>query len=265
MVTLMDNHSDNKSTSRLFHQVAQRLVELAQPKPGDIVLDVATGTGAVTLCVAPQVGSAGKVIGLDRAAGMLAQARQNIALTGWTNVELREGDLAGLSFADNTFDLVLCSSGLGLLTDRLASLRAWRRLLKPGGTVAFSGYGDQALQPLARLFETCHCRYGLTLTVPAHLFPWQRLGDLETCSDLLRNANYSAIDVRGEQLGYYLANSDEWWDMLWNSNLRGPLAQLAPDVLLRFKAEHLAAVADLATTQGIWLNVAAIFALGQKG
>ena len=249
---------------RFFHLVARRLVELAQPKPGDRVLDAATGTGAALLWVTPKVGPLGKVTGMDLAVEMLAQAQSNLRTMGSAQVELVEGDIAHLDFANDTFDLVLCSSGIFLLTDMVAGLQEWQRVLKPGGTVAFSSYGIRAFQPLVDLFETALRRYGVSLSTTTCPFAWQRLSDLEQARDLLRAAAFSAIDVSGEQLGYYLPNGEAWWDILWHSGFRGPLAQLAPDALVRFKNEHLATVAALATARGIWLNVPAIFALGQK-
>jgi ubiquinone/menaquinone biosynthesis C-methylase UbiE len=254
----------DKPALHFFHRIAQRLVELAQPKPGDMVLDVATGAGAAALCAASKVMPNGRVIGVGLAAEMLAQARNNVAAAGWLHVELLESDLAQLQFDDNMFDLILCASRIFLLPDILAALRAWRRVLKPGGTVAFSGYGDQTFQPLSNLFELHIRRYGVMLPAPARPFAWQRLTGLEPYSDLLRNAGFATIDIRSEQHGYYLARVEEWWDILWHSGFCEPLTQLAPEVLARFKTEHLAAVAELTTAQGIQLNVAAIFAVGQK-
>jgi ubiquinone/menaquinone biosynthesis C-methylase UbiE len=59
---------------RFFSHVAQRLVELAQPQPGEHWLDAATGTGAAALSVADKVTPTGQVTGLDLAAAMLTQA-----------------------------------------------------------------------------------------------------------------------------------------------------------------------------------------------
>jgi arsenite methyltransferase len=250
---------------RFFPRIARRLVDLAQPQCGDTVLDAATGSGAAALCAAGKVAPTGRVIGIDLATEMLVQASQKVAATGWSHIDLREGDMAQLPFDDATFDVVLCASGIFLLPDMLAGLREWQRVLKPGGRVAISGYGDQAFQPLSNLFETYLRRYGVTLAAPVRPFAWQRLTELEQYSDLLRNAGFSSLDVRSEQQGYYLATSEEWWELLWHSDFGEPLTQLAPDALARFKTEHLATVASLATGRGIWLNVGAIFALGQKG
>ena len=105
--------------------------------------------------------------------------------------------------------------------------------------------------------------YAVGLPTPARL-AWPAIDELELASDLLRNAGFAAIDVCGEQQGYYLVNAEAWWAILYHSTARWRLEQLAPDALARFKTEHLAAVVALMTAHGIWLNVAAIFAVGQK-
>ena len=61
-----------------------------------------------------------------------------------------------------------------------------------------------------------------------------------------------------------LHDAGEWWDIVWNSGFRGPVSQLTPGQLAQFRQEHLAEVARLATTRGIWLDVPSIFAIGHK-
>lgn len=243
----MNEPQYDKSALRFIDLIARRLVELAQPKLGDTVLDVGAKDGVVALHTVRKVGPTGQVI----------------SVKGCVHNALCEDPWIQLQFADATFDLVLCPATIFFLPDMVASLREWRRVLKPGGTVAFFGYGKQTFQPLASLLETCIRRYGVSLPIP--LFPWQHLTDLEQYSDLLRNAGFSTIDVRSEQFGYYLVNSDEWWEVLWRSGLRESLAVLASAAIIAFKAEHLAAVADLATARRVWLNITVIFAVGQKG
>jgi hypothetical protein len=97
----------------------------------------------------------------------------------------------------------------------------------------------------------------------AEPFGWQRLTDPEQCRMLLEGAGLRGIQVTTEQLGYHFATAGEWWEFAWGSGFRGPLAQLSPSDLERFKAEHLAEVAALATHRGIWFDVAVIFATGR--
>ena len=145
----------------------------------------------------------------------------------------------------------------------LVGLSEWRRVLKPQGIVAFSSYGRLTFQPLQQLLETGLQHYDVRWSAPG-CWAGSLITELELASDLLGNAGFSAIDVRSEQHGYYLANPEEWWTILYHSDSRTLLDQLAPEALICFKTEHLAAVATLATVHGIWLNVVAIFAVGKK-
>ena len=249
---------------RFFPLCAHRLVELAGLQSGQRILDVATGAGAAAIRAAQVVGSGGQVVGVDIANDMLDQARCNVASAGLTNVELREGDAEQLDFPADSFDAVLCAAAVFFLPDLLASLREWLRVCKPGGWVAVSGFGDAAFQPISDLYEARIRDYGATLPAPRRPFSWQQLADPEAYRRLLRDAGADRPKVRSEQLGYYLGNADDWWDIVWSSGFRGPASKLAPRELIRFKAEHLTEVGALATDNGIWLDVPAIFALGRK-
>jgi hypothetical protein len=65
-------------------------------------------------------------------------------------------------------------------------------------------------------------------------------------------------------VGYFLADADEWWDVVWNARFRRMVGQLQPKDQERFKREHLLEVAALATKDGIWLDVGVLFAIGTK-
>src|SRR5690349_6361465 len=82
-----------------------RLVELAQPQPDWVMLDVATGGGHTALKFAPLVK---KVVALDLTPQMLEAAEKFITSKGVTNVEFKQGDAESLPFETNTFDLVTC-------------------------------------------------------------------------------------------------------------------------------------------------------------
>ncbi len=115
----------------LFREWGPRLVAAAGIRPGDRVLDVACGTGALTRAVAGAVGSAGRVTGLDPNRGMLAVARELAAAIEW-----RHGAAEALPFPDGTFDRVVSQFGLMFFSDRAGALREMRRVLRPGGGLA---------------------------------------------------------------------------------------------------------------------------------
>ncbi|MDH3601150.1 MAG: class I SAM-dependent methyltransferase [Candidatus Tectomicrobia bacterium] len=121
----------------LFGLWAPDVVELANLRAGDHVLDVACGTGTATRLAAAYVTTAGRVVGLDLDPGMLEVARALPASVG-AAVEWRRGNALELPFDDNTFDAVLCLQGLQFFPDRVAGLAEMRRVLKSTGRLAVS-------------------------------------------------------------------------------------------------------------------------------
>lgn len=118
-------------------------------EPGDHVLDVGCGTGAVTRHAAEITGECGKVVGLDMNPDMLHVARL-VAMPSGRIVDWVEADAALMPFEDAEFDVVLCQFSLMFMTDKAAALREMRRVLKPGGSfglsVFVSGPYDKALR-----------------------------------------------------------------------------------------------------------------------
>lgn len=116
--------------------LAAALVDVADPQPGERVLDVACGTGVVTRLVAKRLGSTGAVAGLDLNPGMLAVAR-SVPASG-ASIEWHAGSAEQLPFSDNAFDLVTCQMGLQFFPHKATALKQVRRVLAPGGRVVLN-------------------------------------------------------------------------------------------------------------------------------
>jgi ubiquinone/menaquinone biosynthesis C-methylase UbiE len=116
--------------------VSQRMVELAEVKPGQRVLDIATGIGEPALLAASRVGTAGLVVATDLSSQMLEIARERANTLGLTNVEFIESDVEGLNFPDGSFDAILCRWGVTSLPNPSNTLVAIRRMLTPSGSFA---------------------------------------------------------------------------------------------------------------------------------
>ena len=127
---------DRHLVPAVFGPWTPRLIELAEIKEGERVLDVACGTGVAARLAAQRVGSKGAVTGLDIAPGMLEVARSSNSVSGAT-IEWREGDACALSYEDSQFDLVLCQLGLMFFADKAKALREMYRVLTPEGRVSF--------------------------------------------------------------------------------------------------------------------------------
>jgi len=109
------------------------LLERAEPRPSDFVLDVATGTGFTALAFAPHVQT---VIGMDLSSGMLDQARQQAGNRRIANAVFQEGAAEALPFADRSFDIVTCRVAPHHFLDIRKFLAEAARILKVGGRLA---------------------------------------------------------------------------------------------------------------------------------
>jgi ubiquinone/menaquinone biosynthesis C-methylase UbiE len=138
-----------------WHRVcAERLVGFAKLSKGACVLDAGTGTGLAAIAAAGAIGSRGRVVGVDASTGMLDIARQHPASSGEAPIEWRQADAADLpSLSDESFDAVLCAAAL-LYMPVATALAEWRRLLRPGGTVAFSSMRS-GFPVAGRVFREC--------------------------------------------------------------------------------------------------------------
>lgn len=108
----------------------QRLVELAEPQPGDLALDVSTGGGHVALALAPYVA---RIIASDLTPRMLDAARTFLTSRGVTNATFVVADAEHLPFLDASFDLVTVRIAPHHYADVRAAVCEMARVLRPGG------------------------------------------------------------------------------------------------------------------------------------
>ena len=122
----------------VFGVWAPILVELAQPRPSECVLDVACGTGVVARIAAVRVGPRGTVVGIDLNPGMLSVARSVVSPDSRSGGQLQwqEASADKLPFPDGSFNVVYCQLGLQFFADRPAALREMRRVLGIEGRLA---------------------------------------------------------------------------------------------------------------------------------
>lgn len=131
--------------------VTDLLLETADVQAGEDVIDVACGTGLVTLPVAAGVLPGGRVLATDLSPRMIADLERSLASTGVTNVEFACGDAEDIH-TDRVFDVALCSLGLMYVPDPPAAVRELHRVLRPGGRTVVSVWGERRNCGWAELF-----------------------------------------------------------------------------------------------------------------
>jgi len=117
-----------------FAGVANPFV-FGQLHPGEIVVEIGSGAGFDAVISAQQVGSTGRVIGVDMTPAMLEKARANAAQLGLSNLEFREGYMEELPLEDATADVVISNGVINLSPDKEVVFREIARVLKPGGRI----------------------------------------------------------------------------------------------------------------------------------
>jgi ubiquinone/menaquinone biosynthesis C-methylase UbiE len=125
-----------------FEEIARPVTELMlerlAPERGQTILDLAAGTGVAGFAAARLVGNEGRVIVSDFAEAMVDAARRHAARLGLANLECRVLDAEQLDLNDDAMDGVICRWGYMLMADPVAAFRETRRVLRPGGRLAFA-------------------------------------------------------------------------------------------------------------------------------
>lgn len=104
-------------------------------RPGDVVLDIGSGSGTDALIAARRAGPEGEVIGLDMTDAMRSKLLGNARAAGLDNVRVIDGDAESLPLPDASVDVITSNGVLNLVPDKGAAVREIARVLRPGGRI----------------------------------------------------------------------------------------------------------------------------------
>jgi len=147
----------NDLMSAGLHRLWKRYtISQAALRPGNVVLDLAGGTGDLAREFSRKVGKDGHVVLADINAAMLRQGRNRLVDAGVSgNVTIAQVDAQNLPFADSTFDCITIAFGLRNVTDKDAALASMLRVLKPGGKAMILEFSEpnKAIKPAYDLYS----------------------------------------------------------------------------------------------------------------
>jgi ubiquinone/menaquinone biosynthesis C-methylase UbiE len=168
------------------------LLDRAALQPGESVLDVACGSGVLTVEALRAVGPTGRVVATDLSDGMLTAAQNAVAAAGLSAACFVQADGGALASAlgEERFDVVLCGLGLMYMPDPEAALKGMKALLRPGGRLVASVWGERRDCGWAGVFPIIDAR------VRSDVCPmFFRLGAGDALARALREAGFDPVQA----------------------------------------------------------------------
>lgn len=213
-----------KKGGSFFNYFGNRLVELATVKPNMHVLDIATGRGSVLFPAAKAVGPSGKIIGIDISQQMIEETSKEALERNAPWIEFHCMDAEILSFSNNTFDIVFCGFALFFLPSLDKALLEFKRVLKPGGTLAVSTWGEDS--DLDRWINA-----EIDMLSPINSLIATPLWSQLELKKALEQAQFRNIKIIEETKLHTFHSADEWWESLWSHGTRAKFEQLSANQL----------------------------------
>ncbi|MFY1692932.1 class I SAM-dependent methyltransferase [Plantactinospora sp. WMMB782] len=213
-----------------FGPMGRELVRRAGLRPGERVLDVGCGRGAVLLPAADAVGPTGRIVGIDLAPTMVELTRADVAAAGLSQVRVEVADAEAPPLPEASFDAVLAGLVVFMLPAPLDALHAYRRLLRPGGRLGLTTFAahdarfDEALRTLAQHLPEEHRRPPTAGQEP--LF-----GTAESIAASLEAAGFQQVTIDEVPFESRFRDVDHWTAWAWSHGARALLERIPADRL----------------------------------
>jgi SAM-dependent methyltransferase len=207
------------------------MVRKLDPQPGDTVLELAAGLADTGLMAARLVGEAGHVILTDFAPEMVAAARRRAEELGVHNAEFRVLDAERMDLATDSVDGVLCRWAYMLMIDPSAAFAETRRVLRPGGRLAFSVWAARERNPALSLV-------GGVVESQGHIPPPDpgapsafAMADPERIRELVVGAGFAEPEIEEVTFRLPFADQDAYWRYVTETSASASpvLRSLAPE------------------------------------
>jgi SAM-dependent methyltransferase len=199
---------------KVSRPVSEWMIRRLDPQPGDTVLELAAGLGDTGFMAARLVGESGRVIITDFAPEMVAGARRRAEEIGVKNAEFRVLDAEQMDLEMDSVDGVLCRWAYMLTTDPAAAFAETRRVLRPGGRLAFSVWASRERNPALSLV-------GRVLELQGHIPPPEpeapgafAMADPERTQELVVRAGFAEPEIEEVSFRFSFVNQEAFWRYL---------------------------------------------------
>jgi ubiquinone/menaquinone biosynthesis C-methylase UbiE len=208
------------------------MVRRLDPQPGDTVLELAAGLADTGLLAARLVGEVGRVIVTDFTPEMVAGARRRAEELDVQNAEFRVLDAERMDLQTDSVDGVLCRWGYMLMIDAPAAFAETRRVLRPGGRLAFSVWAARERNPALSLV-------GGVLEAEGHILPPEpeapgafAMADPGRIRELVVRAGFTEPEIEEVSFRWSFADQEAYWRYLTETSASAlpVLRSLSPEV-----------------------------------
>lgn len=240
--------------------LGRQVMSALELRPGERVLDVGCGAGATVLELSQRVGDRGSVVGLDISEPLLARARERIAESGRTNIELRLGDAAKVSF-DQPFDALFSRFGVMFFDEPVAAFANLRAALAPGGRLGFvcwqaidrNPWGQEALDAVRAVAPDRPVPEMLAQGKPG---PFS-FADEARVRSILESSGFSAVRIDPCEVPMQIGGASTVEEAVEFMLELGPAARFVseadPALAPKFREALSRWVTRYASAQGVWM------------
>lgn len=181
----------------ISREAGDLLLEVCEPREGEVALDVGCGAGSTTLALAQAVGASGRVHGVDISSPLLARAAARRDELGFANVTFELADAQEHAFAPAGFDLVASRFGLMFFSDPVAAFQNLRSALRSTGRIAFVAWAGPEDNPwFAWPHQIATARLGSVPAAPPDAPGPMAFQDPDRVRAMLSSAGFSRCEGR---------------------------------------------------------------------
>lgn len=224
-----------------FNYFGKELVKRAGELREKRVLDVATGRGAVLF---PLLEAGARVDTIDISGEMVRLTEGEAKKRGLNEIRFHVMDAEKLAFEEGTFDAVLCGFGVFFCDSIEGVLREFRKVLKRGGIVAFSTWGDD-LSMLNKWISQKSDELGKRKLVK------ERFSNPEEIKATLQRVGFKDITIEQETRPFYYASPEAWFDSVRAHGNRYFIEQLSDSELSDVRARAVEHASQFIKPQGV--------------